>query len=52
LVGIYKRKYPNGTILEGLVVNGRINGVGSYTFVSGEKWEGNFVDDLLQGPGF
>jgi len=51
LVGDYKRKYPNGTILEGPVVNGKINGKGSYLFTSGTRWEGNFVENLLQGEG-
>lgn len=47
LAGDYKRKYPNGTILMGPVINGKINGQGSYTFTSGTRWEGNFIDNLL-----
>lgn len=51
ITGAYKRKYPNGTILEGPVVNGKVNGNGSYLFTSGTRWEGHFVNDLLQGEG-
>lgn len=32
--------------------NGKVNGPGTYTFTSGTVWEGNFIDDLLQGNGF
>mmetsp|Transcript_24962 Transcript_24962/g.17631 ORF Transcript_24962/g.17631 Transcript_24962/m.17631 type:complete len:192 (-) Transcript_24962:144-719(-) len=48
IVGQYKRKYaPSGTILEGTVLNGKVNGQGTYTFASGTVWKGNFIQDLL-----
>lgn len=47
IVGPYKRKYPNGTILEGPVVDGKVTGSGKYTFTSGIVWEGTFANDLL-----
>lgn len=52
ICGPYKRKYhPSGTILEGNVSNGKVNGPGTYTFISGTIWKGTFFNDLLQGSG-
>lgn len=34
------------------MVNGKVNGPGSYLFTSGLVWEGNFKENLLQGNGY
>jgi len=33
--------------MEGTIVEGTMNGPGTYTFPSGKIWEGNFVNNLF-----
>ena len=43
--------YSNGDLYYGEVVNGKPNGVGTYTLPSGIYYHGDFVDGYFQGKG-
>jgi hypothetical protein len=48
--GVYK--YKNGNVADGRWFNNRLNGYGTYTwFSTGDKYEGNFKDDMRDGAG-
>lgn len=49
--GIGQRRYPNGSIYQGLFSNYLRYGYGIFTRVNGTKHSGIFIDDLEHGPG-
>jgi hypothetical protein len=40
--------YPDGTVYEGDVVNGKQHGKGKYTWPDGAVYEGDFVDSQIK----
>ncbi|NQW28224.1 MAG: hypothetical protein HQ474_09960 [Flammeovirgaceae bacterium] len=52
--GLKKNKkvtYANGDKYEGDWVDGKMNGLGTYTFANGDKYEGDRVDGRMNGSG-
>ena len=43
--------WTDGTVYEGDFNAGKMDGIGRKTFVSGDKYEGEFRDDLRHGEG-
>lgn len=48
----YGVEKKNGTIFKGKFVMGKKEGPGVLTFANGERYEGQFFNDLFDGQGF
>lgn len=46
-----KTAYPDGSVAEGELIDGKLHGKGKITFSQGYLWEGEFKEGLLHGPG-
>jgi len=49
--GTVREVYPNGSVYEGPIVNGKRNGYGTFSVYNGNKYVGNFVDGDYNGQG-
>ena len=43
--------FPGGSKFRGLIVNGKMNGLGEEAFPNGDRYIGTYVDDIPSGPG-
>ena len=46
-----RKEYPDGSVYEGVLVDGKRHGEGKYTFANGAVYDGAWRDDKQHGQG-